>query len=146
MIISDDTKIALVVYTAKIENNEVVPTSDPTMIRFCTNVLDIQPVDFSITVEPTSTKVNIKADAPEEFGDRPFCVAMFSESDVAASGLNSLAYSKAAQLEQLVYKYGKTWEEVTPAGTQRYRTRIYVSVRSTTQWLSDVNTAWWIPR
>ena len=63
MIISDDTKIALVVYTAKIENNEVVPTSDPTMIRFCTNVLDIQPVDFSITVEPTSTKVNIKADA-----------------------------------------------------------------------------------
>lgn len=115
VIISDDTKIALVVYTAKIENNEVVPTSDPTMIRFCTNVLDIQPVDFSITVEPTSTKVNIKADAPEEFGDRPFCVAMFSESDVAASGLNSLAYSKAAQLEQLVYKYGKTWEEVTPS-------------------------------
>ena len=57
----------------------------------------------------------IKADAPEEFGDRPFCVAMFSESDVAASGLNSLAYSKAAQLEQLVYKYGKTWEEVTPS-------------------------------
>ncbi len=115
VVISDDTKIALVVYTAKIENNEVVPTSDPTMIRFCTNVLDIQPVDFAITVEPASTKVNIKVDAPEEFGDRPFCVAMFSESDVAASGLNSLAYSKAAQLEQLVYNYGKTWEEVTPS-------------------------------
>ncbi len=114
--ISGNTPIALVVYSATLEGDEIVPTSDPTLIRFSTRKLEILDVPFQIDAEMTSNSITVKADAPEEFGDMPFYVTAYSKDDVEAYGLDYLVSNTQHSLENKVWNYGSSWEAETFIG------------------------------
>lgn len=114
--ISDNTPIVLAVYTAKIEDEEIVPLSEPTVIRFTTKKLVIEDIDFTITADMTSNSITAKADAPEGY-DGPIYVALYTEYEVENTGLEVLMATTAGQLEQAVYRnLGGDWSTVTPVG------------------------------
>lgn len=117
VIITDNTPCALVVYTAELDGDEVVPTSDPTLIRFTTKELLLEDVAFEITPELTSNSMTVKATAPESHKDMPFFVTAFAKSDVDANGLDYLVNQTVMNLENLVYNRGMSWETVTFTGT-----------------------------
>lgn len=115
VIIRDNTPIAMVVYTARLEGDEVVPTSEPTLMRFSTRKLEIEDIDFDISADLTSNTMVVKGDAPEGW-DSPFYVTAFTEEQVLSESLESLVNSSVASLENMVYNYGHTWDEVTHIG------------------------------
>lgn len=115
-VISDNTPIALVVYSAELQGDEVVPTSEPTLMRFTTLKLDIEDVAFDLSADMTSNTMIVKADAPEEWGDKPFYVTAYSEDQIERDGLDLLIYQSVYNLEKAVYNYGRSWDEVTFRG------------------------------
>ncbi|MDE6360607.1 MAG: hypothetical protein K2L39_05215 [Muribaculaceae bacterium] len=114
--ISDNTPIAMVVYTARLDGDEVVVTSDPTLIRFTTRKLEMEDVAFDITTEMTSNSLVVKVDAPETHSDMPFFVTAFPKDEVDQNGLDYLAKQTAYSLENMVYNYGISWDEATFRG------------------------------
>ena len=115
VIIHDNTPIALVVYTARLEGDEVVPTSEPTLMRFTTRKLEIEDIDFDISADLTSNTMVVKGDAPEGW-EGSFYVTAFPEEQVLSESLESLVLSTVSRLESLVYNYGYPWDEVTHIG------------------------------
>ncbi len=117
--ITPGTPIALVLYTCKLEGDEVVPTCDPVLYRFTTKELVIEDIDYNITADLKSNRITVKADAPEGYEEHPSHVTLFPDWKVEQSGLDELVALAAADLENLVYNsYGesKTWDEVTFKG------------------------------
>lgn len=115
VIISDNTPIALVVYSARLEGDEVVPTSEPELMRFTTRKLEIEDIDFEISADLTSNSITAKADAPAGW-DGPFYVTAYSEEKVLSEGLDLLVANTVSSLESMVYNYGYSWEDVTHIG------------------------------
>lgn len=115
--ITDATPIFMIVYTAKLEGDEVVPTSDPEVIRFTTQELIMQNVDFHVTADLKSNAITAKADAPEGYEDMPFYVAIYPKASVEENGMEALANQTALSLEQSVYNYHNgNWDEVVGYG------------------------------
>ena len=114
--ITDNTPCAIVIYTACIEGDEVVPTSDPTIVRFNTRTLEIEDVEFAITADLTSNSITVKADAPVTHADMPFYVTAYSKEAVDEQGLDNLVSQTAMDLENIVYNYGVAWDEATFRG------------------------------
>ena len=116
VVISDNTPIALAVYTGDIVNGEIVLTSEPELIRFTTKELYDLGVKFNFSFDVTSTTLTVKADAYHpEGGDAniPFAIELYSPAQIAEKTLAQLVSSSIGQYENLVYNYGQKWDDVT---------------------------------
>ncbi len=127
-------EIALVVYTGYAEGNDVVLTSEPKLIRFnCKQLVD-EGVRFDVTADMTSTTLTVKADAIGG-SDIPFSIQLYSPEEVAENGLQYLVGVSLSNLEQMVYRYGMSWDDVT------YRVhgeRTYTNRRTGDSWVAVV--------
>lgn len=113
------TPLAICIYTCRLEGDEVIPTSDPKMLYVTTRELEVSDVNFNVTADLKSNRITVHADAPEEFGDRPFYVSLVSKYDVDTQGWDTVVGTLAANLESTVYsKYNPTtWDAVTFKGS-----------------------------
>lgn len=135
-IISDNTPIALVVYTGTITDGEIVLTSEPELIRFTTKKVEDLGVKFNITFDVTSTTLTVKADPYHPEGgdaDIPFAIALYSPEQLAENSLSSLVANTLAQYENQVYNYGYTWDDVT---FRNHGEKTYTNRRESDQWVA----------
>lgn len=127
-------EIALVMYTGYAEGDNIVLTSEPEVIRFnCKEIVD-EGVRFDVTADMTSTTLTVKADAIGG-SDIPFSIQLYSPEEVAEYGLQYLVGSSLSSLEQMVYRYGMSWDDVT------YRVhgeRTYTNRRTGDSWVAVV--------
>ena len=135
-IISDDTPIAFIYYTADIKNDQVVLTSTPRLLRFNTKKLEDIGIEFDIQAELTSTKVNLTVTPKEHENltdDFTYYVTLYSEADVAASSLPTLLSTDLYHMQQMVYLYGMPWDQFLSNGTSTHQ---YTNRRMGDKWLA----------
>lgn len=122
-IISDDTPIALVVYSATIEDDQVKVLTDPRLYEFNTKKLEEIPVEFNLSIDATSTSLTVNAETVDS--DIPFAIELYSADQVAASGLINLMAQSAANYENMVYTYGMSWDDFSyrNSGSRSYTNR-----------------------
>lgn len=132
-IIDPETPIALCIYNAELRDERVVPTSEPQLIRFTTKKVEDLGVKFDLTLDLTSTRVTVKADAIDS--DIPFCIELYTAEDVYQYGLVAMVSKSLQQMEQMVYRFGNgDWSTVTfrNHGEKTYTNRLsgdpYVAV------------------
>ncbi len=107
-----ETHIVLVAYTARLDGDKVVVTTEPLRADFTTKKIEDLGVKFDVTAEMTSNTIKVIADA-QGGSDIPFAIELYSAEEIAVSGLKSLVQNSLLQMQQLVYNYGFTWDEVT---------------------------------
>ncbi len=112
--ILDDTPIALVVYTAKIENDDLVLTTEPRLIRFKTKKYTIEDIRFTISTDRTSNSVTVKADGLPK--DAPFAIELFSKSELETTDITSLMSSAANEYAAMIYQFDMDWPDFTYTG------------------------------
>lgn len=136
-IISDNTPIALVAYTATIENGKIKMTTEPLLISFTTKKIEDCGVRFNLSFDVTSTKLTVKADPYNPDGsesDIPYIISLYSPEEIVSEGLPALVGQTLANLEQMVYNYGLSWDDVTYRGhgektyTNRRQGDVWVAV------------------
>ncbi len=110
------TDYVVVLYTAKLDGDDVVVTSEPLMFEFTTKKLEDLGVEFKMSVEFNSLSMTVKAEAiPEEGKDTsiPFAIDIYTPDQLASYSLPQLVSMSVANYENQVYKMGRTWEDVT---------------------------------
>lgn len=136
--IDDNTPIALCYYTADIINDEVTLTSTPRILRFTTKELVDMGVEFDITADMTSTKITVNA-VPKNLdkvqGDFYYYIELHSLDEVLAIDTATLLSQTLSSLENLVYRYGMTWDEVLYKGQA---SRTYTNRRAGDEWVAFV--------
>lgn len=135
-IIDDDTPIAFCYYTADIENDEVILTSTPRLLRFNTKKLEDVGIQFDIQAELTSTKINLKVTPIEHENltdDFTYYVNLYSADAVAANTIQGLLSADLYQMQQAVYLYGVSWDEVVNRGTSEH---LYTNLRMGDKWIA----------
>ncbi len=127
-VISTGTPIALAAYTARIVGGKLQLTSEPLLIEFTTKKQEALPVKFNISADMTSTRLTVKYDpvldeelVTEDNKDTDpanitYLTALYDAYDFVNYGLDQLVYNTIAQAENMVYKYGYEWEDVTSVG------------------------------
>lgn len=115
-IVNPGQEMVLCVYTGKIENNDMLVTSEPQLFRFkCKDLADTG-IRFDVRAVATSTSVTLKADPIPQEGvdtDITYSLMLFSQEQIAESGLQFLLSYSLGNLEQAVYGLGGTgnWED-----------------------------------
>lgn len=110
-LILDDTPIALVVYTAEVENDDLVVTTEPRFIRFTTKKLVVEDVELTISADLTSNTVTVKADGVPD--NIPFAIELYSRDEVESNDIIDLMKASANQYAMMVYQYGADWSNFT---------------------------------
>lgn len=136
MAITDNTPIALCYYTADIVSDEVVLTSTPRLLRFNTKKLENVGIEFAFEAELTSTKLNLTVTPKEHENltdDFTYYVNIYSADQVEASSIPQLLANDLYQMQQAVYYYGVSWDEVVNKGTSEH---LYTNLRAGDKWIA----------
>ncbi len=135
-IISDNTQIALVAYTATIEEGKIKVTTEPLYIPFTTKKIEDCGVRFNLSFDVTSTSLTVKADPYNPDGsesDIPYIISLYSPEDIVSQGLPALVGNTLSGLENMVYNYGMTWDDVTLRG---HGEKTYTNRRQGDVWIA----------
>lgn len=136
MSIADDTPIALCYYTADVVNDEVVLKSTPRLLRFNTKKLEDVGIRFAFQADLTSTKLNLTV-TPEEHenltDDFTYFVNIYSADAVAASTIQQLIAADLYSIQQAVYLYGASWDELLSTGTSQHQ---FTNLRTGDHWIA----------
>lgn len=109
-----DEEVALVFYTAKVEGNNFVLTSEPMLVKFRTKKAELCNTEYDVDVTFNSNTYTIKATAKNiEGSDRniPFYIDLYTKEQIESSNLDDLTLVTLAQLEQNIYNSNKTWAD-----------------------------------
>lgn len=112
--IIDNTPIALVVYTAQLDGDDLAVTTEPRLIRFTTKELVAENITFDISADLTSTTATIKADGTP--ADIPFAIELYTKTEIEVYGLKYLMNQSVVQYTRMVYNRGMDWSDFTFLG------------------------------
>lgn len=108
-LILDNTPIALVLYTAEIENNDLAVTSEPRLLRFTTKEYVIEEVELTVSADMTSNAVTVKADGvPDNIS---FSIELYSKAEIEENNILDLMKNSANQYATMIYQYGANWSD-----------------------------------
>lgn len=113
-LILDNTPIALVLYTAKIENDDLVVTTEPRLVRFTTKKHVVEEVEFTVATDLTSNSVTVKADGLP--ADIPFAIELYAKEELESEDIIDLMKSSANDYASMIYQYGLGWSDFTFKG------------------------------
>lgn len=130
-IIEGETPIALCLYTAEVEGNDVVMTSEPKLFTFTTKKVEDTGVTFALTADMTSTSLTVIAEPSDP--DTYYAIELYDPVDVLEHGLQYLVGMSLLNMEKMVYNYGSSWDEILYKG---HGERTYKNMKSGDIWLA----------